>query len=190
MMTPAQRALAADPAHIRIALAIARQHGRRVPHLADEFEAEAYLSVCVAAQDWPDEAPGGFASYLRACVHHRLSRLRYDWGPRGYRNRPQAIAIRALGRRAWLIVEDVPAVGWEVDYHDLLARLSGLLMPSRAELVLTYYGRADGMPLGCTARRFGISEMAAKHLHFRAVRDLRRQLVGVGVGVGEAERCA
>jgi DNA-directed RNA polymerase specialized sigma subunit len=186
-LTADQQALAADPAYNQLAQRLARRFGQRYPVLADEYESEALVSLCRAAQTFAGSDPTGFREHVSVTIWADLIDLQRDWSPRGYRKtaspRPCVHSLTtavphpdhpnlkvALG--ATLAADEEP-VGWLEESHQEVERLVRTLHTQQALVLRTLYGRAGAETCPKAARVLGLSRSRIHDIHATALRLLR-----------------
>jgi RNA polymerase sigma factor (sigma-70 family) len=186
-LTSDQQALAADPEYHELAQRLARRFGQRYPVLADEYESEAIVALCRAAQTFAGSDTTGFREYAAAVIWADLIDLQRDWSPRGYRKtaspRPRVHSLTsavphpdhpklkvALG--ATLAADDEP-IGWAEESHQEVERLMRALHTQQALVLRTLYGRAGAETCPKAARVLGLSRSRIHDIHATALRLLR-----------------
>jgi hypothetical protein len=109
-LTADQQAIAADPEYHQLAQRMARRFGQRYPVLADEYESEALVALCRAAQTFTGSDTTGFREYASAVIWADLIDLQRDWSPRGYRKSRESTAPRAFADERYRILT-IPTSG-------------------------------------------------------------------------------
>lgn len=145
-----QRCLATDPLMRRRAAWMARKFARHAPWLGDDFEASAYLGLCLAAVDFDTARGCVFWTKAQYVIRTKLlDCLRYE-RPKGYRRVGGGPATEWL--REEPVGESDGAVR-DVDAEDAIAAAACRLSPSRRTALLATLrhpnrriaGRAEGL---------------------------------------------
>lgn len=186
-LTADQQALAANPEYHELAQRMARRFGQRYPVLADEYESEALVALCRAAQTFTGSGTTGFREYASAVIWADLIDLQRDWSPRGYRKslspRPRVHSLTSMVRHpdhpnlrvalgATLAADDEP-IGWAEESHQEVERLARALHTQQALVLRTLYGRAGAETCPKAARVLGLSRSRIHDIHATALRHLR-----------------
>jgi RNA polymerase sigma factor (sigma-70 family) len=193
-LTADQQAIAADPEYHELAKRMARRFGQRYPVLADEYESEAIVALCRAAQTFTGSDTTGFREYASAVIWADLIDLQRDWSPRGYRKsstpRPRVHSLMTtvphpdhpnlrVALSATLAADEDP-VGWSEESHQEVERLMRALHTQQALVLRTLYGRAGAETCTKAARVLGLSRSRVQDLHATALRLLRGAAGSVG----------
>jgi RNA polymerase sigma factor (sigma-70 family) len=183
------RALASDPAHIALAVRIARRMAAPCPRLAEEFESAALLGLAEAAAAFDPGAGASFATYAAIRIAGAIRDAARRERPSGYRRaeeiRPGEAAprVRPLHAPAGPGGEDAPAdllasaelpVGWEAESQDGVRRLIRDLPGRHKAVMQAFY--LDASCGGITARvgeKFGVGENAIWLTRKQAVAMIR-----------------
>jgi RNA polymerase sigma factor (sigma-70 family) len=193
-LTADQQAIAADPEYHQLAQRMARRFGQRYPVLADEYESEALVALCRAAQTFTGSDTTGFREYASAVIWADLIDLQRDWSPRGYRKspspRPRVHSLTstvphpdhpnlrvALGAT---LAADEESVGWSEESHQEVERLMRALHTQQALVLRTLYGRAGAETCPKAARVLGLSRSRVQDLHATALCLLRGAVGSAG----------
>jgi hypothetical protein len=193
-LTVEQGRLAADPASLRLAARIAARFGRAYPPLADEFASEAPVALCQAARSYDPAAGVAFGTHAACRVAGAMRDVRRLWKPKGYRyGLPGCPAVHSLdtaapfvsragpdrvgssGEARWgetkgaLLVDDVPGVGWEIEYHDEVAGLARRTPRGCGVVLIRLHGHAATIDLAAAARYLGLSRSRVQQMHAAAL---------------------
>jgi RNA polymerase sigma factor FliA len=197
-LTPAQRALAAEPRYLALAGKIARPYAREYPRLASEFRSEGLLALCQAARTFEPDRGLKFSTHATNRIEGAMLDVLRGTEPCGFRRRsrrdvkmvPRVVSlstgIRFRGRIAGtdmsgasdgltvahLAQADEDEVGWEADYQERLAALTRSLPPRHRAVLRMMYGRADLATMRQVGRALGISESRVSQVHGQALRLL------------------
>lgn len=175
-----------DPAHLAVALRVARKFGRSYPGLADEFESAAGLALCEACRTF--DADGGMppARYLANRVAGAMIDLLRHWRPKGYRRsvdapafvvQPLDAAADESGRTfADLLPSGDLPVGWAEDSADAVRGLARRLPPKHRAAVERLYTAAATPTMKAVGAATGRSESRVSQLLTQSASMLREHL--------------
>lgn len=170
---------AADPASIRLALAIARRKGKRYPSLADEFEAEAVAALVTAERSFDESRGVPFLKFAPRAIACALIDCQRRWTPRGYRGRRDGIpAVGSLADTpAEALAFEGEPVGAGAEYEDEVEHYAAMLPPRHSAYFRARFGRAaaQGTALGA-GRLVGMDRTTASQVHRESLTLIREAL--------------
>lgn len=198
-LTAAQQALAGDQRHLDLASRIARRFGKMYPRLADEFRSEANLALCTAARTFIPARKVSFFTHATNRIHGAMLDVLRQSEVRGYRRRSDrwrnegktprvrsldAKILRVSGQSAYdgfwtdatigyaIESEDEP-IGWEIEAHEELKRLTRTLPVKHRTVLRLLYGHAETKRMKITGQAVGLSESGVSCIHSEAIAMLR-----------------
>jgi RNA polymerase sigma factor (sigma-70 family) len=186
-LTADQQALAANPEYHELAQRMARRFGQRYPVLADEYESEAFVALCRAAQTFTGSDTTSFREHAATAIWTDLIDLQRDWSPRGYRKslspRPRVHSLTSMVRHpdhpnlrvalGATLAADEESVGWAEESHQEVERLMRALHTQQALVLRILYGCAGTETCAKAARVLGLSRSRVHDIHATALRHLR-----------------
>lgn len=188
-MTDAARALASDPANIRLARKLAGSFARKLPWQADELESAALLGLCRAAITFDPDGGASWKNHLYARARGEiLDALRGEELKGHRRNSPHrhlAPRVASLsvpiesdpdGRSTTLgqqLASDNLPIGWEAEYQDEVEGLARRLPRRYGDVVRLHYGRAEARTPKGAGRVLGLCESRVSQILLRATLMIR-----------------
>lgn len=191
-----RRALAEDPAWLRIGRSVAKKHAKKFPHLADEFESAAHMAIVDAARTFDPDRGVKFVAHFLVRLNGAMLDAMRDAGPLGYRRKqdgrsapkivsadaplPYSPGDHSPRRKSSSLGDNIPtdehAVGWEEDGQGGLREMTKGLTSQEREVVIRLYGRADQCTMKRVGRAIGVSESRVSQLHSQAIKGIRRRM--------------
>lgn len=173
-----QRALAADPWHLRTAERLAARPMARHPRRAEEILSAARLGLVLAAARFE---PGRGYEFNTFLFHYIKGHIAHALRARRGVPRVVSLAGRPPGAGEGATYADtIPApgepVGWELDYHDWVEGLARRLPPRAAESFLRVHTRASDRPQADAGRAMGITQAAVSSRLAAATAALRGEV--------------